>query len=145
MHVVWKPQPHRLITDWLMLMMPASPGDDKAPSSDQKSFQALFTITRGRKRTSPAGRYRPAKVWKPQPYWLIYGWPAEAHGASARRQLPTGATARSVRTRGRQFRIPYQKPFSLFTTLTPRGRKRSSPGSIPFPHGVDTPSPSADC
>ena len=61
---VWKPQPHRLVADWLGFMEPASgescpsgqrrgpaaPEEDKVPSPDEKFFHISTTPTnRGRK------------------------------------------------------------------------------------------------
>ena len=56
---------------------------------------------------------------------------AEAHGASAARDLPFWTTSRSRRT-GNEDRAPSpdQKSFHISTTLTTQGRKRRPPGSI---------------
>ena len=85
---VWKPQPLRVITDWLGLMEPArresctsgllrghaAPGEDRFPSPGQKSFQIPTTpTTRGRKLRF-LGSISPRKVWKPQPIWLVADW-----------------------------------------------------------------------
>ena len=52
----------------------------------------------GDENADPPGRYRPHCVETPTP--LGHCRLAEAHGASARRELPLGATPRSRRTRG---------------------------------------------
>ena len=51
----------------LGFLKPAPSGEDKVPSSDQKSFHTSTTPTnRGQKRFSP-GSMPPPTVWKPQP------------------------------------------------------------------------------
>ena len=71
---VWKPQPNWLVVDWLRLMEPEHPREDRFPSPHCKSFHTFITqTTRGRKRRS-TGLTPPRRVWKPQPNWLVVDW-----------------------------------------------------------------------
>ena len=60
-------QAHRLIADWLGLMNPPLPGEDRAPSPDHQSFYRPTNPTnRGRKRWWP-GSTPPRRLWEPHP------------------------------------------------------------------------------
>ena len=65
---------------------------------------------------------------------------AEAHEASVRRELPLWPTSASRRTQGGSGFIPDDNSLHTSTTLTTRGRKQRSHGSIP-PRTVWEPNP----
>ena len=103
--IIWKPQPHRRVADWLVLMEPAhgesSPsGHAEVPPHsgrigvlfpDHKSFHISTTPTTLGQKGRSLGSIRPrtADCWLPG-----------VHGASARRELPRGPTSRSRHTQG---------------------------------------------
>ena len=72
--VVWKPQPHWLIADWLGFVKPPGPGEYTIPFSEQNAFLISTTpINRGRKRLSP-GRCRPVRCENPNCGYTVVSW-----------------------------------------------------------------------
>ena len=81
-HRLCNPQPNLLVADWLRLKQPArgdsclsgqrrgpaTPGEDRVSSPEQKFFHTSTNpTTGGHKRRSPAS-IPPHRVWKPQPH-----------------------------------------------------------------------------
>ena len=113
---MWKPQSRGPIADWLRRVERGQPGEDRAPSPVQTYFHISTTPTpRGRKSSSP-GSTPPRTVWKP----LSHGSTADWLGRVERGQP---GEERSP--------IPFQTSLHVSTSLTPRRRKSSSPGSTP--------------
>ena len=110
---------------------PAAPGEDRLSSPEYKSFTiSTAPTTRGRKRRSP-GSIPPRRVWKPQPHWLVADWmglmePARGESCSSGQRRGLAAPREAM------FPSPDQKSFHISPTPTPRGQKRTSPGSIPL-------------
>ena len=86
---VWKPQPHRVIADWLGLMEPArsescpsgqrrgpaEPGEHNFQSRIRYPSISLQLQHPGDENADPLGRYRPAGCGNPSPTgWLLIGW-----------------------------------------------------------------------
>ena len=155
---VWKTQPHWLIADWLGLMepargesyppgqrrSPAAPGEDSVQSPDQKSLLISTTpTTRGRKRRS-LGSIPPRRVWKTQLHWLIDNWLELMEPASGDSCPSDPRRDRAVHGEV-EVPSPDQRSFHISTTSTTRGRIIDPPGRYPPPHGVETPTPLADC
>ena len=141
---VWKPQSCWLVADWLELVEPArgescpsrqrrgpaAPEEDNVSSPDQKSFHHSTPSTaRSRKRRSH-GSLSPRTVCKPQHHWLIADWLGlmePACGASC----PSGQRRGPAAPGEDKVSSPDQKSFHISTTPTTRGRKQTSPRSIP--------------
>ena len=116
---------------------PDAPGEEKFPSSGQKpSHSSTTPTTRERNRRFYPVDTAPQGVITPTP--LRHCLWAEAHVASARRELPLWPT-RGSPAPGR-VKLPSTKTFRISTTPTRRGRNRRSPGSIP-PRRVCKPQP----
>ena len=97
---------------------PAARGEDWAPSPFQTFFYMSTTPRpRGRRSGSP-GSKPPRTMWKPQPHGSIADWLEHISPSPA---APEEDWAPS----------PVQTSFHISTTPRPRGRKSSSPGSIP--------------
>lgn len=74
-HTVWKPQPHRLIVDWLEFVLSVVPRGDTTPSLDHKYLCVnIYIILQriGDEPGDPPPRFRPARCGNPQP--RVYCW-----------------------------------------------------------------------
>ena len=154
---VWKRRPDWLVADLLRLMEPArgesctscqcrglgALGAGKLLSPDHKSFhKSASPANRGRKRRS-RGSLLLRTVWKPQPHlWLLIGWGSciqcgESYRSGQRRDP---AAPGDDKVSSPEFEIlPY-----LFDSNNPRV-KAEIPRVDTAPHGVETPTPLADC
>ena len=143
---VCKPQPNWPTANWLRMMEPArsksclsgqrrgpaTPGEKRVSSSDQKPFHISTTpSTRERKRRSPWS-IPLHRLCKPQPNFLV----------ADRRRLMEPGRGESCLSRQRRgpaapgedkFLSPGQNIVRISATSTTRGRKRRSSGSIPPP------------
>ena len=118
---------------------PAAPGEDKVPCQDQKYFHIPTTPTnRSRKRGSP-DQYRPAMCGNPNATgWLLIGWSSRSQRAA--RIVPRANVEDPPHPGEDKGSSPDEKSFHTSTTLTARGQKRRSHGSIP-PYTVRKPQP----
>ena len=118
---------------------PAAPGEDNFPSPGQASFYIpANATTRGRQRRSP-GSIPPRTVWKRRHHWLIADWLGILEPARGE-SCPLGQRLGPAAPGGDKFPSPGQQPLHISTSPTTRGRKCTSPGSIP-PRKVWKPQP----
>ena len=118
----------------------AAPGEDKFPSSGQKSFHISTTPSnRGRKCRSP-GSMPPRKVWIPQPNWMFANWlrlmePARGESAPL-------ANVEVSPYRGRIWSYPRNRNPFISLQLTPLsfGQPLRSPGLV-LPRTMWNPQP----
>ena len=109
---------------------PAAPGEDNFPSPGQASFYIpANATTRGRQRRSP-GSIPPRTVWKRRHHWLIADWLGILEPARGE-SCPLGQRLGPAAPGGDKFPSPGQQPLHISTSPTTRGRKCTSPGSIP--------------
>ena len=139
-----KPQPRWMVADYLGLMEPArgesscssgqrrgpaTPGEDRFPSTDQKSFRISTTsATRGREQRTPRS-IPPRTVWKPQPHWMVANWRG-LMGSARGESCPPGQRRGLAAPVEDKFPSADQNSFHICITPTTRGRKRRPPESI---------------
>ena len=138
---MWKPQPHWLVADWLGLKElardesfpsgqrrgPATPGEDRALSPDQKSFHISTTNSKkpGDDNGDPPGRYRPARCGNPNHTgWLLMGWGSRSQRAV---RVASPAKIEVAPLMGRLRSNPRIRNLSIFLQFQQTGHQDGDP------------------
>ena len=131
---VWKPHPHKLMTDWLRRMEPAAAGGDKFSSPHLISFHITYQVYNS---NNPGMKtYIPRVDTAPQgvetPTLLAYSWLDWVHGTSSRRGNCRPRQRRGLATPGDDKAPPPDlKKILKSTNPITRRQKRTSPWWIP--------------
>ena len=133
-HSVETPPHRRLITEWLRIMEPVAPADNRVPSPDQISILTSTTpTTRGRKRTPSVRVYTAPQDMETSTLldYLLFmaswgSWSQRAARVAPRDNVKIPPHPETIRSHPR-----IRNPSTHTQTPTTPRRKRTSLGSIP--------------